>query len=247
MKYWAVAVPSLLYLASVGTCSSPPQFGGDMVTNTTNVALGIASIYYNSGMRYYTVTETNISTSYYSISLALNVILTLMVVIRLILHIRSVRNATGASDGSGGLHTAASTVVTMFIESYALYAVVLLTYTIPWALNSWVDILFSGVLNAVQVRVVLTIPDALLALMSNHGCKQVIAPYLIILRVAKRRAITSESISGTAGSIHFKSQGATDGDRTFSDGDTMNATEVNSEAAGEHVAVDENAIEDVPL
>ena len=65
--------------------------------------------------------------------------------------------------------------------------------------------------------------------------------------MAKRRAITNESISGTAESIRFRSQGSTDGDGSLPDGDPVYATEVNSEAAGEHVAVDENVIEEVPL
>ena len=242
-----MALPYLMYLASVGTCSSSPPAGGDMLTNTTDVALGIANIYYSSGIRFYTVTALNFNTSYNSICLSLNILLTLMIVLRLVVHIRNIRNATGASDGSSGLHTAAATVAMMLIESYALYAGVLLAYTIPFALASWVVALFSGLIGTVQVRVVFTIRDAVLVLPSNYGCTQVIAPYLIILRVAKRRAITSESISGTAESIRFRSQGSTDGDGSLPDGDRVNATEVNSEAAGEHVAVDENVIEEVPL
>ena len=59
--------------------------------------------------------------------------------------------------------------------------------------------------------------------------------------------MTSESISGTTESICFRSQGSTDGDGSLPDGGPVNATEVNSEAAGEHVAVDENVVEEVPL
>ena len=247
MNHWVMAFPYLMYLASVGTCSSPLQAGGDTLTDTTDVALGIANIYYDLGLRYYTITATNISTSYFSVCLSLNVLLTLMIVLRLIVHVRNIRNSTGDPDGSGGLHKAAATVVMMLIESYALYAGVLLAYTIPSALNSWVVNLFSGVLGAVQVRVVLTIPDALLALLPNDGCTQVIAPYLIILRVANRRAMTSKLISGTAESIRFRTQVSTGGDRSLPDGDPVNATEVISEVTGEHVAVDENAIEEVPL
>ena len=217
-----------------------------MLTNTTDVALGIARIYYGSGMRKYTDTSVNITTSYVSICLSLNILLTLMIVLRLMVHIRRVRSATGASDGSSGLHTTASTVAMMLIESYALYASVFLAYIIPYALDSWAATLFTGLIGTAQVRVVFTNRDAVLALPSNYGCTQVIAPYLIILRVAKRRAITSESISGTAESIRFRSQAPTDGDGSLLDGDPVNAMEANSELAGEHVTVDENAIE-VPL
>lgn len=55
--------------------------------------------------------------------------------------------------------------------------------------------------------------------MSNHGYTQVIAPYLIILRVAKRRELTSETISGGIDSIRFQSQVTTDGDGSLADED----------------------------
>lgn len=44
--------------------------------------------------------------------------------------------------------------------------------------------------------------------LSNHGNEQVIAPFLIILRIADRSAITSDnSTSGSSGSNQFMSQG----------------------------------------
>ena len=57
--------------------------------------------------------------AYFSVSLSLNVLLILMIVIRLILHTKNTRNALGIA-GIGGL---CKTVVTMLIESCALYAV----------------------------------------------------------------------------------------------------------------------------
>ena len=217
------------------------------MTNTADVALGITSIYYYSpGMGSYTITN-NIATSYNSISLLLNVLLTLMIVMRLIVHIRDIRNATVASDRSNGLHTAAATVAMMLVESYALYAGVLLAYIILLALKSWVVALFSGAVGAVQVRVVFTFPNGLLILESNCGCAQVVAPYLVILRVAKQRAMTSESISGITESIRFRNHGSTDGGWSLPDGDPTDATEVNVEAPGEPSAGNENAIEEVLL
>ena len=247
MNHWAMAFPYLMYLASVGTCSSPPNAGGDTLINTTDVVLGIANIYYSSALRFQNVTGLNIVTSYNSICLALNVLLTLMIVVRLIVHIRNVRKATETLDGSSGLHTATAAVVTMLIESYALYAGILLAYTIPYAVNNNVTTVFSGVICPVQVCVVFTICDAVLVLSSNYGSTQVIAPYLITLRVAKRREITSESISGTVGSIRFRSQRTTNGDGTLAYGDCTDATEVNDETVGEVVTWDENAIEELPL
>ena len=81
--------------------------------NVDNIAMGILYIYQNGqpGFAWSAV-------PYFSISLSLNIILTLMIVIRLTLHARGVRTAMGGV-GSGGLCKA---IVTMFIESCAIYS-----------------------------------------------------------------------------------------------------------------------------
>ena len=58
--------------------------------------------------------------TYLSISVSLNVLLTSMIVIRLVLHARKIRTATGSLAGISGL---CKTISTMFIESCALFAV----------------------------------------------------------------------------------------------------------------------------
>ena len=185
--------------------------------------MGVAQTYFGAGTGYDFSTAVNFNTAYLSISLALNAILTFMIVTRLVLHIRNVRKAIGTSSRAGGLHTTAATVATMLIESYALYAVILLVYIVPWALNSSVQLIFFAVTGPIQVRGVLylSLMDCYLGtLVSDRGQPtQVIAPYLIILRVAKRRELTSETISGSIGSIRFRSQLATDGDESLPDED----------------------------
>ena len=106
------------------------------------------------------VDVTSSNTAYFSISLSLNVLLTLMIITRLILHIRNIRKTIGAPDGSSGLHTAATTVVTMLVESYSLYAVSFLLYLVTWAIdpNSPVVDIFSKPLGHVQVRAVVAFP-----------------------------------------------------------------------------------------
>ena len=81
-----------------------------------------------------------------------------MIVVRLMVHIRDVRKATGALNGSTSLHTAAATVVTMVIESYALYAITMLPWVVTWAVESWVVTLFSGAVGSIQVRNVFAFP-----------------------------------------------------------------------------------------
>ena len=87
---------------------------------------------------------------YFAISLALNLLLTTMIVIRLVLRSRSIRNAMGAPAITIGLSKAA---LTMLIESSALYAGSFLLFVVPWTANSTVASIFLPILANVQVRI----------------------------------------------------------------------------------------------
>jgi hypothetical protein len=91
---------------------------------------------------------------YYSISLSVNILLTLMIIGRLVLHNRNIRKAIGASSGHGGLYTA---IVTMLVESASLYAVVFLPSLVPLAVNSYVGLIFA-IAGEVQVCAVFSFP-----------------------------------------------------------------------------------------
>ena len=91
---------------------------------------------------------TDETLSYLSLSASLNVLLTLMIVIRLILHTRNIRNAMGIS-GIGGMCNAIST---MLIESCALYTVSTLLVIIPLAVDNYVMDIFFPILAETQVR-----------------------------------------------------------------------------------------------
>ena len=85
---------------------------------------------------------------YFSISLSLNVLLTLMIVIRLVLYTRDIRSVTGEA-GIGGL---CKTIVTILIESCALYTVSSLLIIGPWAARNYVVEAFFPILAEAQVR-----------------------------------------------------------------------------------------------
>jgi len=86
----------------------------------------------------------------FSISVSLNVTLTLMIVLRLVLHGRCVRAATGSRAGIGGLY---KTIATMFIESCALFAVSSLFAVGSFAAGSGeISSLAFPILTEVQVR-----------------------------------------------------------------------------------------------
>ena len=96
-------------------------------------------------------------TAYYSICLSLNILLTLMIIVRLVLHSRNIRRATGASGRAIGLY---STVATMLVESCALYSAALLFYIVPFAIGSWIASIPTRVLAQFQVRLVLAFSEA---------------------------------------------------------------------------------------
>lgn len=92
--------------------------------------------------------DINLGLAYFSISVSLNAILTLMIVTRLILHSRKVRNAMGTRARTTRLY---KTIVTMLIESSALYAASFLLYIGPWGANSNIANIFFPILAETQV------------------------------------------------------------------------------------------------
>ena len=85
---------------------------------------------------------------YYWVTLSLNILLTLMISIRLVLRARGIRTAVGIA-GIGGMCNA---VVTMFIESCALYATSLLLIIGARTAGSLVNNLFTCLSPGAQVR-----------------------------------------------------------------------------------------------
>ena len=87
--------------------------------------------------------------------------------------------------------------------------------------------------------------------MYNYDGVQIIAPYLIILRVANRKALTGNMLSSGSkaiGSIRFASQGGSTGDdESLPDGDPERSMGMNSRVPSELDPGVENTIDEVPL
>jgi hypothetical protein len=117
--------------------------------NITNTAMGIMSTYeavrlvYSSADIYF-----DSYVSYFSISLSLNLLLTLMIVTRLILYRRNIRNAMGAS---GEFSRTYNSVITMIVESYAPYAVASLVNLALFLTNGPIGQVFNTVISYTQV------------------------------------------------------------------------------------------------
>ena len=116
--------------------------------NVDNIAMGIVFNLQNAVPDLSVTPWSGIP--YYTISLSLNILLTLMIVIRLILQARDTRIALGMT-GIGGLCTA---IVTMLTESCVLYAVSSLLVIGPWGADNPITNAFLPILNQAQVRAV---------------------------------------------------------------------------------------------
>jgi hypothetical protein len=97
---------------------------------------------------------------YYSVSVALNVVLTLMIIVRVFWHIRDFQHATGSRATAGGLY---KSIVTMLVESCSLYAIALLVcivlenVTYHDSSANPADIFWPALME-IQVRPTFTIP-----------------------------------------------------------------------------------------
>ena len=124
-----------------------------------------------------------------------------MIVVRLVLHGRNVRLTTGSAGGISGLYKA---IATMLIESCALFAVGSLLV---------IGVLFTPanglqpILAEVQVRAFPQLQPSR-ALLTSRRTEQVIAPLLIIRRVANKSAFTSDTINpGSISSFKARTRG----------------------------------------
>ena len=126
-------------------------------TNVTDVAMGIMLLYQTSqpNSSIWNTVAIDFGVPYFSISLSLNIILTLLIVARLALHSRNIRNAMGAPAGASGLY---EIIITVLVESCAIYAVTSLLFVVPWGTKSHVADIFLPILAEIQVRAVFTLP-----------------------------------------------------------------------------------------
>jgi len=147
MNRWAIAFPCVLYLGSIGTYLSSSQIAVVLKVHIDNIVVGILAICFPI-MKDQGLDDAWPTLPYLSISLSLNVILTLMIVVRLVLHGKNFRAATGSSGGINGLY---KTIATMLVESSALFAVSSLLVIGSLAAKSSLSDLFIPILAQTQV------------------------------------------------------------------------------------------------
>ncbi|KAF5385551.1 hypothetical protein D9757_006746 [Collybiopsis confluens] len=161
------AVPMLLYLASIA-------FG---ILFLKQVGTPAQSPWLASGI--------NFTIPYYAMSLALNILVTCLIVTRLLFHRHRITRAIGSGHGSQY-----TSLVAIIIESAAIYSAFALAFLIPFGLNSPVAQLFLQALSLIQG----------------------LTTFLIIFRIAQGKGYSEEAITN---SNLFKDSENSGANRTF--------------------------------
>lgn len=151
MNYWITAFPSLVYLASFGTRSGllvNGRYGRELTI--TDIGIGCMYLFQDSQghTSYWNTSVVCFGFLYITVSLSLDVLLTLMIAVRLILHHRMVRTAIGEPSTIIGLSKFAKTVL---IESCALSAVSSSLYIASWIIQSYLVDYFCAIFLSTQV------------------------------------------------------------------------------------------------
>ena len=143
-----------MYLGSLGMVFGSSTKDKIPSANFADIATGGILIYKNSrpfGIVYAVYVIREFGIPHHSISISLNILLTLMIVTRLVLHGRGIRAALGPSASVGGWYR---DIVTVLTESCALFAVTFLLFVIPWAANNAISSVFFPILVETQVRLI---------------------------------------------------------------------------------------------
>ncbi|KAJ7602491.1 hypothetical protein DFH06DRAFT_1311448 [Mycena polygramma] len=161
-----VAVPILMYISSIG--------------------LGIMLLFQASrpNATLWTKTTVNFGIPYYTITAALNVLITAMIATRLLLYRWTLHKVLGTERA---LTVPYATVASMLVESCVLYAATSILFLVPYGIKNPISNVFIPILIQVQL----------------------LAPLLIILRVADRRGWNKDTATldpTAATSIKFQAQ-----------------------------------------
>ena len=153
----------------------------------------------------------------------------------------------GVSTGTSKLYR---TVVSVFAESFLLFVVNSLLFLVSSTVGSYLSLISYPALAQSQVSIVFF---AQCLKRFSDGCnEQVIAPFLLTLRIAKETTFKQEHITtgagGTASVQFFRSQGQStlDCPTVHDPHPVQNSIGVHEEAPGGPDVGAENAIEEVP-
>ena len=203
-----------MYAVAAAPFPSPSSLPHPFVYPLTRALAAMGAIFLFQISRptanFWTETSVNFGVPYFSLSTALNILLTLLIAARLLSYRAALRRAFGAQHAHSVPYAG---IAAMMVESSLLYAVSSLLFIGPYGAKSHVSNIFLPVLSQVQVRPPPS--SSFLHLVAIVPCfhfliapapAQIIAPMLIIYRVAKRVAWDSKTGTAPLTSIDFHSR-----------------------------------------
>lgn len=104
------------------------------------------------GLSFYSALPLAYGTSYYAISLSVNMVLTILIILRLLHYRRTVVSVMSAEHAKHYVSLA-----TVLVESAALYSVFALLFLVTYAVNNPLNQVFLSIAQASQVRLLITI------------------------------------------------------------------------------------------
>ena len=119
------------------------------IANALHLVMGVLWTVQSSqpGLSFYSALPMAYGTSYYAISLSVNIVLSLLIVARLFQYKRTVARTMTHEHAQQYLSLA-----TVLVESAALYSLFAFLFLITYATNNPINQIFLGVAQATQVR-----------------------------------------------------------------------------------------------
>ena len=140
-----VALGSILFIATVGMCKTYLYHSHhpdpSLVTSTIWLVVVSSPSPPSSGWMSFSFLFP-----YLSVDLAINIFISLLIVLRLLFHRRRISEALG--PGHGAIYASFAIII---VESASIYSICSLFYIIPYALNNPIAYLFVQILAEAQV------------------------------------------------------------------------------------------------
>lgn len=148
IAYAVVAFPTLSFMTSFGACGHSKSLSFIFIHSYVKVMGTLWTLQsIRPGLSLYGRVPMAYGTSYYIISLSMNVLLTILITIRLLLYRRRIIATLPREHGRHYFSLA-----TIMVESAAFYSVFALGFIITYTLNNPVTQIFLGIAPSAQVR-----------------------------------------------------------------------------------------------
>lgn len=148
-------LPVPMYMGSFGACYRLYHRHAQLTNSFAAMGIMVLFEIQLPASNLWTALSAQFVLAYFTLSLSLNILLTLLIVLRLLIHRHRAREYLGATHA-----TNYTSIVAMLVESSALYTAFSLIFIVSYVRKSAVQNLFLPVLGEIQVSVMWNAPLA---------------------------------------------------------------------------------------